>query len=70
MTNFTVNTIVDQKDGESYIQLVSDNGIFAKLSMADAKLLAIDILIETSYAYVKPKDGPVDQADGGGPTCL
>src|SRR5262245_49462564 len=48
MSNFWVNGIVSQRDKKPYVQLSNDKGIIAQLSMAEARQVAMDILVMCS----------------------
>lgn|SRR5262245_41559469 len=48
MAEFWVNGIVSQRDNQPYIQLSNEKGIFAQLSMAQARQVAQDILVMAS----------------------
>lgn len=48
MPNFWVNGIVSHRDKKPYIQLSNENGIFAQLSMSEARQVADDILVMAS----------------------
>ena len=48
MANFWVNGIVSHRDKKPYIQLSNENGIFAQLSMSEARHIAGDILLMAS----------------------
>ncbi len=45
MSDFWVNGIVAVRDGKPYIQLSTEKGIFAQLSVSEARLIAHDILL-------------------------
>lgn len=48
MSNFWVNGIVAQRNGEPYIQLSNDKGMIAQMSMGEARKIAMDILVMAS----------------------
>lgn len=48
MSDFWVNGIVAQRNEEPYIQLSTEKGIIAQLSMAEARQVAQDILVTAS----------------------
>jgi hypothetical protein len=45
MANFWVNGIVSHSDGQPKIQLSNENGIFAQLSMGEARAIANNIML-------------------------
>ena len=48
MPNFWFNGIVSHRDKKPYIQLSNEDGIFAQLSMTEARKVANDILVMAS----------------------
>lgn len=48
MSDFWVNGIVSQRDKQPYVQLSNDKGMIAQLSMAQARKIAMDILVMAS----------------------
>ena len=48
MANFWVNGIVAVRDKQPYIQLGNEKGMIAQLSMAQARKIAMDILVMCS----------------------
>ena len=48
MTDFWVNGIVAQRDKLPYVQLSNEKGMIAQLSMAQARKIAMDILVMCS----------------------
>lgn len=48
MPDFWVNGIVSVKDNQPYIQLSNEKGMIAQLSMAQARVIAQDILVMAS----------------------
>jgi hypothetical protein len=45
MANFWVNGIVAMRDGKPYIQLSNERGMIGQLSIAEARQVALDILV-------------------------
>jgi hypothetical protein len=50
MANFWVSGIVSQRDKEPYVQLANENGLIAQLTMAQGRIIAMDILTQCSRA--------------------
>lgn len=48
MADFWVNGIVSNRDQQPYIQLSNEKGMIAQLSMAEARTIAMDILVMAS----------------------
>jgi hypothetical protein len=48
MAEFFVNGIVSRRDHQPYIQLSNEKGMIAQLSMAQARIIAMDILVMCS----------------------
>ena len=48
MSDFFVNGVVAQRDKQPYVQLSNEKGIIAQLSMAQARHIAMDILVMCS----------------------
>jgi hypothetical protein len=44
MANLWINGVVAQRDKQPYVQISNEKGIFAQLSMAEARNVAMDIL--------------------------
>jgi hypothetical protein len=48
MSDFWVNGIVSNRDQQPYVQLSNEKGMIAQLTMAQARIIAMDILIMAS----------------------
>lgn len=48
MAEFFVNGIVAQRDKQPYVQLSNEKGMIAQLSMVQARIIAMDILVMCS----------------------
>lgn len=48
MADFWVNGIVSSRDQQPYVQLSNEKGMIAQLSMAQARKIAMDILVMSS----------------------
>lgn len=65
-THIFVTGIVSGRDKQPYVQLLNDKGVMVQLSMAQARQVALDILIQASraeadamiYTFFDKKDFP------------
>lgn len=48
MADFWVNGIVSNRDQQPYVQLSNEKGMIAQLTMAQARIIAMDILVMCS----------------------
>lgn len=48
MADFWVNGIVSNRDQQPYVQLSNEKGIIAQLTMSQARVIAMDILVMAS----------------------